>query len=64
MVLPQPNTGIFVGLNKGHIVTNREFSPLDLPEEKIRNMNERMPQRDKADKAIYLTCKGAKIHRQ
>lgn len=35
MVLPQLNTGIFVGLNKGHIVTNREFSPPDLPAEKV-----------------------------
>ncbi|URE11229.1 hypothetical protein MUK42_04617 [Musa troglodytarum] len=34
MALPQPNTGIFVGLNKGHIVTKREFSPSDLPAEK------------------------------
>ncbi|RWW76457.1 hypothetical protein BHE74_00015458 [Ensete ventricosum] len=35
MALPQPNTGIFVGLNKGHIVTEREFSPADLPAEKV-----------------------------
>ncbi|CAL9123662.1 unnamed protein product [Musa textilis] len=35
MALPQPNTGIFVGLNKGHIVTKREFSPSDLPAEKV-----------------------------
>ncbi|XP_026666176.1 60S ribosomal protein L36-3-like isoform X1 [Phoenix dactylifera] len=24
---PQPNTGLFVGLNKGHIVTKRELPP-------------------------------------
>ncbi|CAL9194210.1 unnamed protein product [Musa hybrid cultivar] len=36
MVLPQSNTGIFVGLNKGH--------------NNIHNMNERMPQREKPTK--------------
>ncbi|CAL9187967.1 unnamed protein product [Musa hybrid cultivar] len=35
MVLPQSNTGIFVGLNKGHIVRKTEFSPPDLPAEKV-----------------------------
>ncbi|CAD5184092.1 unnamed protein product [Musa acuminata subsp. malaccensis] len=27
MAPPQPNTGLFVGLNKGHIVTKRELPP-------------------------------------
>ncbi|KAF6134797.1 hypothetical protein GIB67_002198 [Kingdonia uniflora] len=27
MAPPQPNTGLFVGLNKGHIVTKKELSP-------------------------------------
>ncbi|RRT75960.1 hypothetical protein B296_00030711 [Ensete ventricosum] len=27
MAPPQPNTGLFVGLNKGHIVTRRELPP-------------------------------------
>lgn len=27
MAPPQPKTGLFVGLNKGHIVTRRELAP-------------------------------------
>lgn len=27
MAPKQPNTGIFVGLNKGHIVTKKELAP-------------------------------------
>ncbi|KAF6146310.1 hypothetical protein GIB67_031332 [Kingdonia uniflora] len=27
MAPPQPNTGLFVGLNKGHIVTKKELAP-------------------------------------
>ncbi|OMP09034.1 Ribosomal protein L36e [Corchorus olitorius] len=27
MATKQPNTGLFVGLNKGHVVTRKELAP-------------------------------------
>jgi large subunit ribosomal protein L36e len=27
MALPQPKSGLFVGINKGHVVTKRELPP-------------------------------------
>ncbi|KAK9154282.1 hypothetical protein Sjap_001762 [Stephania japonica] len=32
MAPKQPNSGLFVGLNKGHVVTKRELAPALLPE--------------------------------
>ncbi|KAF6147717.1 hypothetical protein GIB67_003048 [Kingdonia uniflora] len=36
MAPPQPNTGLFVGLNKGHIVTKKELAPQNKQKSPLR----------------------------